>query len=67
MAALGQIIKTIVTLATLLASFKTIISLARFAWNLVLQLFKKGSYVMAGAKGAAKVGKFAWSAVSFGR
>ncbi len=67
MAVLGKIIKTIVTLATLAASLETIIRLARFAWNLVLQLFKGAGYAMAGAKGAAKLGRFAWSAVSFGR
>lgn len=60
MAALANIIKTIVTIATLLASVETIIRLARFAWNLVLLLVKRAAPIMAGARGVGKVGRMAW-------
>lgn len=60
MGVIGQIFKTIVTVATLLASVEAIVKLARFAWNLFLLIVKRAQPIVAGARGVGKVGRMAW-------
>lgn len=56
MALIARIIKTIITLATLVTSVEAIVRLAKFAWALVLQLFKARGLAQSFAATGLKLG-----------
>lgn len=60
MKGLAGLFKTLITLATLVTSVETILRLSRFAWNLVLELTRRGQSAARFARAAAGIGGFAF-------